>query len=78
MIGRYEGAVEVGSEWQSRSSGSSHVIRLVGPEEALEGGWLYEYVTVAGKPADGRKKKRIPDDVLRSAYEPFNPSTEEE
>lgn len=73
MSDRYEGSIEVGTEWELRGMEPDRgkVIRLVGPEDFLEGGWLYECVTVNGSRATGSKKKRISDDILRAIYKPI-------
>lgn len=71
---RFAGAIEVGTQWELRGGrrgrAPHNVIRLIGPDEPLEGGWLYEYLVVGGRRVTGAKKKRINDDVLRTIYEP--------
>ena len=71
MPDRYEGPVEIGSLWELRNA--DRVIRIVGPEDVLHGGWLFEFVrAIGGSPIPpGGKRERVADDVLRTIYKPI-------
>jgi hypothetical protein len=68
-------AVEVtlDSEWEllGLPEAERQVIRIVGEDQPGDGGFLFEYVVVNGRPiAAGGKKKTIQESALRASYEP--------